>query len=146
MSNIAKILAARLQAKIDKDGWSHRRVAELSGVSNTTISKFLKDFDDVRLSTLEGIAKALSVPVFYLLMTDSERAQWDESQKPKVDLSAIERRLAALEAAKPSAQALSEPPHEPVDLLPELEKLGRELEREIGDPSLKKRGRKQGNG
>ena len=111
------------------------------------LSKQLGGKTDARISLLEKLAKALGVPPFYLLMSAQERAQWDEIGKPKQsDLSAIERRLAALEAAaKPSEQASTDRP-EPGHLLEELEKLGEELELEINGPPLKKRAHKLGNG
>jgi transcriptional regulator with XRE-family HTH domain len=117
--------------------------AQKLGVSRQTVSQFITGEHAPRLDKVEDISEALGVPAFYLLMGPEERARWDDISKPKTDLSAIERRLAALEGAKPSlASPQSDPPPSPQDFAALLQ----EMQRVIGDPPLKKTSSKKGNG
>jgi len=147
MANGAERLTQVIRALIAEKRFKQAEVARSAGMSPQQLNDTLSGVDS-KLSTIEKIAKALGVPAFYLLMSAQERAQWDEIGKPKqIDLSAIERRLAALEAAKPCEQSESlGTPADSEDSLIEGAKVLQELEHVVNDRPLKKRERKMGNG
>ena len=154
MANGAERLTQAIRGLIAEKRLKQAEVARLAGMSPQQLNDTLSGVD-AKFSTIEKIARALEVPTFYLLMSPDERAIWDKkTQQPSVDLTAIERRLAALEAAKPSVEteeSLRHPPERLSDeefavLLNEGEKTLQELQSLIDAPPLKKYERKKGNG
>ena len=145
MVNGAERLTQAIRGLIAEKRLKQAEVARLAGMSPQQLNDTLSGVD-AKFSTIEKIARALEVPTFYLLMSPEERALWDKkTQEPSADLTAIERRLAALEAAKPSDKIEESHRPEPGHLLSELEKLFQEFQREINVQPSKKRERKTGS-
>lgn len=67
MTKLRKIVALNLIRLMDAQGIKQQRLAQLSGVGQTTISKLLRQKASPTLDTLEALAKALRVNVRDLL-------------------------------------------------------------------------------
>ena len=146
-ANLFTIFIKNVQELLHSKKINQTELASKLGVSRQTVSQFTSGEHEPRISKMADIAKALGVPPFYLLMSAQERAQWDEIGKPKQsDLSAIERRLAALEAAAKPSETSESTDNQNEDSLIEGERVLQELEHASNDRPLKKHERKRGNG
>ncbi len=57
--------------------WSQGDLAQVAGIRPNTLSSLLKGESTPSLDSIEGLAKAFSVPVFYLLMTEQQAAAFE---------------------------------------------------------------------
>ena len=133
--------------------WSERELARASGLTPAAINGALKCVKDVRLSTIVSIAKALGVSPSYLIASPQERAIWDSKQAHAIApppakvwdaIYKLQQEMAELK--NPATVLESALPRKPSGhLLPELENLANEFEREINAHPSKKNVRKTGS-
>lgn len=65
---LRELLSEKVKELSQRQGWSQQQLAQRSGVSQTGVSKVLRpDSGHPRLDTIEAIAKAFRVPLWYLL-------------------------------------------------------------------------------
>ena len=75
LQNPAEILAANLRRQMMARGWSQTKLASVSGVKQPNLSRILGSLDDVRIGTVDKIAKALGCSMAELLMPVDENSQ-----------------------------------------------------------------------
>jgi len=131
MSNYLKELAKKVGHFIASKNLSAREFAELCGISNSSVSAFLKNpsQSDLRFSTIESMSNAIGLsPLEALSSAETPR------QSP------IEARLSALESRVFSTPSNSGPEDE----FPEIDAVVAEVDEEFA-PQPKKSGRKTGS-
>lgn len=85
-SKLLRSIKDLIRSELQKRNWSERELAIKAGVTPATINELLKSEDkDLRVSTLEDIAKALGMEAWQLLRGGN------------LEPSSIEKRLEALE-------------------------------------------------
>ena len=144
MAKISDLLKSSVADRAAQMKLNQGELADLLGIKPQQFSRQLSGKQDARISLIEKIATTLQVPPFYLLMTESERAQWDS--KTKSNEVAIEERLAKLEYQLSELTSESRTPLPLGHSIPALEALAQEMQRVIGEPASEKRERKKGNG
>lgn len=70
----------RFKATLEKYGITQLELAERLGINRVSVSRLLSENNDIRLSTIEKIAKAIGCNVSELVLTDSERQPSDETE------------------------------------------------------------------
>ena len=141
MAKVLDVLKISVLSICKRSGLNQAELAAKIGIKPTQFSRQIGGKSDVRMSALEGMAKALDVPAFYLLMTEDERALWDAKANDP-----IEKRVESLERQISELASKSRTPPPLGHALPALEALAEEMQRVIGDPASKKHERKKGNG
>ena len=81
---LSKVVASRIEEAILASGFaSQAEFAAHTGLSRTTLSRILTSEVDLRLSTLEQIAKSLGLPAYLLLYPE----QFGEQSKPSPEMN-----------------------------------------------------------
>lgn len=92
MSKLLKLLVKRVESEIVRRNLSHRELAKISDISHSTVSKLLGGADDIRLSTIEALAKAFNT-------TSAELIKEEIAPNLEARVSALESKV----SAKPSS-------------------------------------------
>jgi transcriptional regulator with XRE-family HTH domain len=133
---LQEIFRRNVEATLREMGLNASSLAKALGVSRQSVSSYLATDGNPGIKSIEAIGRALGKPPYVLLSPSMGIAMSDDR------LSALERRLDAIERASQAELSRPGPGH----LLPELEALAQEMQREIDADPLKKRVRKKGNG
>lgn len=72
--DLKTIFARRLREELARNGLSENAFARLSGVGSATINRLKNGQQDPTLHIVEGVAKGLQVPAWYLLL-DKEQCE-----------------------------------------------------------------------
>lgn len=63
----ARLFGSRLQAVLENSGMPDRQLAELTGLTPTTIARYTRGMTDPKISTVAAIANATGTPIGYLM-------------------------------------------------------------------------------
>ena len=63
----------RFKETLEKYGITQMELADRLGINRVSVSRLLSEKNDIRLSTIEKIAKAIGCNISELVFTDSER-------------------------------------------------------------------------
>ena len=121
---IEKPFAERLQAAMSKKRMSHRKLANVVGASQQSVTNWTQGHNEPSLRHLRAIALALDVPPSTLLegnqiVTDESAAATD-----------LVKELAALRRIAPAIETLADSTPGLLDLLARAERLAREGRRD----------------
>jgi transcriptional regulator with XRE-family HTH domain len=94
-TKLLKELVIFVEKMMKKRDLNQVSLAQKMGISKQTVNQFLTAKHSPRVETLEQVARALELPVFYLFMSEADREIWDKKTAPT---SSTEDRLAAIEA------------------------------------------------
>lgn len=70
----------RFKETLEKYGISQMELADRLGINRVSVSRLLSEKNDIRLSTIEKIAKAIGCNVSELVLTDSEKQPTNEKE------------------------------------------------------------------
>lgn len=70
----------RFKETLEKYGITQMELADRLGINRVSVSRLLSEKNDIRLSTIEKIAKAIGCNVSELVLTDSEKQPTNEKE------------------------------------------------------------------
>lgn len=70
----------RFKETLEKYGITQMELADRLGINRVSVSRLLSEKNDIRLSTIEKIAKAIGCNISELVFTDSERETSSEKE------------------------------------------------------------------
>lgn len=70
----------RFEETLEKYGITQMKLADRLGINRVSVSRLLSEKNDIRLSTIEKIAKAIGCNVSELVLTDSEKQPTNEKE------------------------------------------------------------------
>lgn len=132
-------------------GLTQAQIATQLKVTPQAISDLLAGRHSPRLDKVDVISEALGVPTFYLLMSPEDRAKWDGINQTPPQENALWEAIKQIqidikEIKSGTSEPFLAPQGPPGYLLPEFEKLAKEIELSQDADLKKKRERKRGNG
>lgn len=68
----AKLFGQRLQKVLDNSGMSDRKLAEITGLTATTIARYTRGLTDPKISVVAAIANATGTPIGYFMGAPEE--------------------------------------------------------------------------
>lgn len=98
-SKVLKSLIEYVEKKMKLEGFNQVSLGSAMGLSKQRVNQFITGGHSPRLSTIEAVAKAFNLPIFYLFMTEDERSTWDSKKAPEPSIEQIQKDVAEIKQA-----------------------------------------------